>query len=104
MIIQNDKQFKEQSHNFQVYFEVEDLDKVYTEMKSISDLQWVHEIKEYPWGQRGIRVYDLDMDQQSLLFVFNLLPGGSCQPLVFVLIHNKYISLRRRVDSLFTMA
>ena len=51
---------KEQSHNFQVYFEVEDLDKVYAEMKSISGLQWVHEIKEYPWGQRDIRVYDPD--------------------------------------------
>ena len=51
---------KEQSHNFQVYFEVEDLDKVYAEMKSISSLQWVHEIKEYPWGQRDIRVYDPD--------------------------------------------
>lgn len=51
---------KEQSHNFQVYFEVEDLDKVYAEMKNISDLQWVHEIKEYPWGQRDLRVYDPD--------------------------------------------
>ncbi|RCX09367.1 catechol 2,3-dioxygenase-like lactoylglutathione lyase family enzyme [Anaerobacterium chartisolvens] len=51
---------KEQSHNFQVYFEVEDLDKVYAEMKSIPGLQWVHEIKEYPWGQRDIRVYDPD--------------------------------------------
>lgn len=51
---------KEQSHNFQVYFEVEDLDKVYAEIKNISDLQWVHEIKEYPWGQRDIRVYDPD--------------------------------------------
>lgn len=51
---------KEQSHNFQVYFEVDNLDKVYAEMKSISNLQWVHEIKEYPWGQRGIRIYDPD--------------------------------------------
>lgn len=51
---------KEKSHNFQVYFEVEDLDKVYAELKSISGLQWVHEIKEYPWGQRDIRVYDPD--------------------------------------------
>ncbi len=51
---------KEQSHNFQVYFEVEDLDKVYEQMKSIPHLQWVHEIKEYPWGQRDIRVYDPD--------------------------------------------
>lgn len=51
---------KEQSHNFQVYFEVEDLDKEYAELKNIPGLQWVHEIKEYPWGQRDIRVYDPD--------------------------------------------
>ena len=51
---------KNPSHNFQVYFEVEDLDKVYAELKSISNLQWLHEIKEYPWGQRDIRVYDPD--------------------------------------------
>ena len=51
---------KDQSHNFQVYFEVEDLDKVYAELKNISNLQWLHEIKEYPWGQRDIRVYDPD--------------------------------------------
>ena len=51
---------KEQAHNFQLYFEVEDLDKVYAEIKGISGLQWLHEIKEYPWGQRDIRVYDPD--------------------------------------------
>lgn len=52
---------KEKENNFQVYFEVENLDEVYTEMKKLSGLQWVHEIKEYPWGQRDIRVYDPDM-------------------------------------------
>lgn len=51
---------KQQSHSFQLYFEVEDLDKVYAELKSLPDLQWVHEIKEFPWGQRDIRVYDPD--------------------------------------------
>lgn len=51
---------KEQSHNFQVYFEVEDLDQAYAELKRIPSLQWVHEIREYPWGQRDIRVYDPD--------------------------------------------
>ncbi|MGL6218250.1 MAG: VOC family protein [Lacrimispora sphenoides] len=51
---------KEQSHNFQVYFEVEDLDIVYAELINISGLQWLHEIKEYPWGQRDIRIYDPD--------------------------------------------
>lgn len=52
---------KEQENNFQLYFEVENLDEVYAEMKNISGLKWVHEIKEYPWGQRDIRVYDPDM-------------------------------------------
>ncbi|MCQ4669750.1 glyoxalase/bleomycin resistance/dioxygenase family protein [Lactonifactor longoviformis] len=51
---------KEQSHNFQVYFEVEDLDQAYAELKHLPSLQWVHEIREYPWGQRDIRVYDPD--------------------------------------------
>lgn len=51
---------KEQSHNFQLYFEVEDLDTVYADLKRIPALQWVHEIKEYPWGQRDIRLYDPD--------------------------------------------
>lgn len=51
---------KEQSHNFQLYFEVEDLDSVYADLKHIPALQWVHEIKEYPWGQRDIRLYDPD--------------------------------------------
>lgn len=51
---------KEPSHSFQLYFEVENLDKVYTEMKKIPGLRWVHEIKEYPWGQRDVRIYDPD--------------------------------------------
>lgn len=51
---------KEQPHNFQVYFEVEDLDQVYAELRRIPGLQWVHEIREYPWGQRDVRLYDPD--------------------------------------------
>jgi catechol 2,3-dioxygenase-like lactoylglutathione lyase family enzyme len=51
---------KEPPHNFQLYFEVNDLDKAYSKLKNIPDLQWVHEIKEYPWGQRDFRVYDPD--------------------------------------------
>ena len=51
---------REQSHNFQVYFEVEDLDTMYTELKRTPGLLWVHGIKEYPWGQRDVRLYDPD--------------------------------------------
>lgn len=51
---------QEGSNDFQIYFEVEDLDQVYSELKGIPDLLWVHELKEYPWGQRDVRVYDPD--------------------------------------------
>jgi len=51
---------KEPSNNFQLYFEVENLDEVYSQIKTVSNLQWVHEVKEYPWGQRDIRIYDPD--------------------------------------------
>ncbi len=53
-------QVKEKSHNFQLYFEVEDLDRVFAELKETPGIQWLHEIKEYPWGQRDVRVYDPD--------------------------------------------
>ena len=48
------------SHNFQLYFEVEDLDswvKILTE----AEVSFVHGKKEYPWGQNVVRVYDPDM-------------------------------------------
>ncbi len=51
---------QEESNNFQVYFEVEDLDAVYNELKRTPGILWVHEIREYPWGQRDVRVYDPD--------------------------------------------
>ncbi|MNF16443.1 hypothetical protein D3C80_2194590 [compost metagenome] len=33
---------------------------MYAELKRTPGLLWVHEIREYPWGQRDIRVYDPD--------------------------------------------
>lgn len=50
----------EGSNNFQTYFEVKDLDMIFSELKNTPNVLWVHEIKEYPWGQRDIRVYDPD--------------------------------------------
>lgn len=48
------------SHSFQLYFEVEDLDRTYGELQGIAGLQWVHTLREYPWGQRDLRIYDPD--------------------------------------------
>ena len=59
-LIGREEGIKEPSHSFQVYFEVEDLEQAYAEMKALPGLEWVHEIREYPWGQRDFRLYDPD--------------------------------------------
>lgn len=48
------------TNNFQVYFEVEDLDAVVSKLKGHAGLEWVHGIREFPWGQRDARLYDPD--------------------------------------------
>ena len=50
----------EKANSFELYFEVEDLDKWNEKLKKINELEFIHEIKEYPWGQRVIRFYDFD--------------------------------------------
>ena len=47
-------------NNFQLYFEVEDLDYWESKLKSIKEIEFIHEKKEYPWGQNVIRFYDYD--------------------------------------------
>lgn len=49
------------AHNFQLYFEVTDLDSWNSRLKSISGLELLNDLREYPWGQRSIRLYDPDM-------------------------------------------
>ncbi|MCL2550276.1 MAG: glyoxalase/bleomycin resistance/dioxygenase family protein [Methanimicrococcus sp.] len=46
--------------NFELYFEVEDLKDWETKLKSLEGLEFIHESKEYPWGQHVIRFYDYD--------------------------------------------
>jgi len=49
-----------QPDNFQLYFEVEDLDFWETKLKSVDGIVFLHESKAYPWGQRVMRFYDYD--------------------------------------------
>lgn len=51
---------KTQPNNFQLYFEVEDLDYWQNTISSIEGIEFIHKAKEYPWGQRVIRFYDYD--------------------------------------------
>ena len=46
--------------NFQLYFEVTDLDEWETKLKATEGIAFIHQSKEYPWGQRVIRFYDYD--------------------------------------------
>ena len=50
----------EKANSFELCCEVEDLDKWNERLKKINELEFIHEIKEYPWGQRVIRFYDFD--------------------------------------------
>ena len=51
---------KTQPNNFQLYFEVEDLDYWQDKISSTEGIEFIHKAKEYPWGQRVIRFYDYD--------------------------------------------
>ena len=46
--------------NFQLYFEVEDIEKWEAKLRSVEGIDFLHGIKEYPWGQRVMRFYDYD--------------------------------------------
>lgn len=51
---------KEQPNNFQLYFEVEDLDSWQKKIEQTEGVVFIHKAKEYPWGQRVMRFYDYD--------------------------------------------
>lgn len=45
-------------NNAEIYFEFDDLDGLYEELKGKTKV--IHSIREAPWGQRAFRVYDSD--------------------------------------------
>lgn len=47
------------SKDFELYFETEEIDKVFSELKE-NEVEFLHEIREQPWGQRVMRFYDPD--------------------------------------------
>lgn len=44
---------------FEFYFESEELDDALDGLKK-AGVEFIHELREHPWGQRGFRVYDPD--------------------------------------------
>ncbi|MEA1962210.1 MAG: VOC family protein [Bacillota bacterium] len=49
------------SNNCELYFEEDDLEGFLARIQNIDSLEFIHGIKEQPWGQRVVRFYDPDM-------------------------------------------
>ncbi len=49
------------SNNSELYFEEDNLDGMLEKLKEYNSVEYIHGIKEQPWGQRVIRFYDPDM-------------------------------------------
>lgn len=47
------------AHNGELYFETDEPELFEQRLKS-ENIEWIHPIKEQPWGQRVMRVYDPD--------------------------------------------
>lgn len=53
-------EISQKPNNFELYFEAADFDPLLQRLKD-AKVQYVHPLREQPWGQRVIRVYDPDM-------------------------------------------
>ena len=47
-------------NDHELYFEVDDYDAVEAHLNTFDDIKYVHKTKVYPWGQRVVRLYDID--------------------------------------------
>lgn len=47
------------SNSVELNFETKELDDIYNKLKQLKT-EFIHEIQEAPWGQRGITLYDPD--------------------------------------------
>jgi len=44
----------------ELYFEEDNIDLFLEKLQAMPDIQYVHPLKEHPWGQRVVRFYDPD--------------------------------------------
>lgn len=59
-IRKTEKDILKKPDNFELYFEEEQFEEFVEHLKSYQ-INYVHDVVEYPWGQRVIRFYDPDM-------------------------------------------
>lgn len=68
------------SNKFELYFENEDIESVFENLKK-HNVKFLHEIHEEPWGQRTIRFFDYDghlieIGEPLVVFVRNMKNNG----------------------------
>ncbi|MDF9825299.1 catechol 2,3-dioxygenase-like lactoylglutathione lyase family enzyme [Breznakia sp. PF5-3] len=47
-------------NDHELYFEVDDYDAIEAHLQTFDNIDYVHQTKTYPWGQRVVRIYDVD--------------------------------------------
>lgn len=47
-------------NNFELYFEEKNFDQFIQKLKSYGGVEIIHDVREYPWGQKVVRFYDPD--------------------------------------------
>jgi len=53
-------EMKSKPNNFQIAFEVEDLEYWVVKIKAVEGIEILHDVAEYHWGQHVFRFYDFD--------------------------------------------
>jgi hypothetical protein len=56
----SENEIKYKTNNFELYFEEDDFDNFMLKLDAYKNIEYVHKVKEYDWGQRVIRFYDRD--------------------------------------------
>jgi len=57
---QHNVQVKYKNNNFELYFEVEDIDKFIDFIDNDINIKYFQKKMEAPWGQNSLKIYDLD--------------------------------------------
>ncbi len=56
----DDREIQQGGNNFELYFEYDDVERIAGILKE-KGVSFVHDVREQPWRQRVLRIYDPDM-------------------------------------------
>ena len=75
------EQILKKSNNIELCFEEENFDNFLEKLKEYPDIKYLGDVKEYSWGQRVVRFYDLDghlveVGESMKMVINRFLAGG----------------------------